>query len=273
MSEHYIHGFSEDEQRRLSAMQTLLNQRQLLAMDLGGVRRVLDVGSGLGQMTRAIARALGARQLVVGVEQNSEQLAEACRQAAQAKEAGLVDFRPGSAYELPISAEEQGSFDLVHARFLLEHVRDPLRIVQQMARAVRIGGQVVLVDDDHDLLRLWPSCPPYERAWEAYWRSYSEIGCDPLVGRRLGALLYEAGLERVAVQTIFYGAHTGEELFGAVVDNLIGVIQSAAEMLDAQNLLSSNDWQRAREALDQWRRSPVACVWYALPMATAVRTR
>ena len=38
------------------------------------------------------------------------------------------------------STDEWGTFDLVHARFLLEHVSDPLAVVRSMARAVRPGG-------------------------------------------------------------------------------------------------------------------------------------
>ena len=51
-------------------------------------------------------------------------------------------------------------------------MRDPLAVVRQMVRAVKPGGRVVLADDDHDLLRLWPEPPgaPYMRppAYMAY---------------------------------------------------------------------------------------------------------
>jgi 2-polyprenyl-3-methyl-5-hydroxy-6-metoxy-1,4-benzoquinol methylase len=47
-----------------------------------------------------------------------------------------------------------GHFDVAHARFLLEHVPDPLVIVRTMVRAVRPGGRVILADDDYEGLRL-----------------------------------------------------------------------------------------------------------------------
>ena len=92
--------------------------------------RVLDLGSGLGQLTRAMARQVRPGGLVVGIERDSRQLEEARRTAEREGEEGLVDFRHGSVEELPLAEEEWGSFDLVHSRFILEHLSDPDRAVE-----------------------------------------------------------------------------------------------------------------------------------------------
>lgn len=126
MSEDYVHGYSAAEMRRLTRMQEILNDLELAALDLGGVRRLLDVGSGLGQMARALARRLGRPAVVVGVERDGRQRQAAAEQAVAAGEQGLVEFRAGDGTSLPLSAAERGHFDLAHARFLLEHVTDPL---------------------------------------------------------------------------------------------------------------------------------------------------
>lgn len=106
-SSQYLHGTQPDEQRRLSLLNDLLNVGSLREMRLQGSERVLDVGSGLGQLSRAMARAAGAR--VIGVERSVEQIAEAKRQAAKAGEAGLVEFRQGEAMRLPLRDEEWGT--------------------------------------------------------------------------------------------------------------------------------------------------------------------
>ena len=56
-----------------------------------------------------------------------------------------------------LTDNELGQFDVAHARFVLEHLPDPLLLVRNMAGAVRPGGRVILSDDDYDGLRLWPS--------------------------------------------------------------------------------------------------------------------
>src|ERR1700716_2108565 len=75
----YIHGTAAEEQRRLSLLNdVLLNNASLREMALRGDERIIDFGSGLGQFTRAMARAV-PRGRVVGIERNEEQLAGAHR--------------------------------------------------------------------------------------------------------------------------------------------------------------------------------------------------
>jgi len=271
VDEPYIHGYSREEQRRLTAMQALLNDGVLAALDLSGVRSILDVGSGLGQFARALARAAGPEAHVVGVERDARQLAEAARQASDAGESDLVEFRVGDATSLPLSDEERGSFDLAHARFLLEHVSRPLDVVVEMVSAVREGGRVVLIDDDHDMLRLHPDCPEMDGVWREFWESFRDHGCDPLIGRRLAELLHAAGARPTRVTTVFYGAVRGERSFDAVVDNLIGVVEGAAEGLDRGGRVPRARLDRALEALARWRERDAATVWYSLPLAEGRR--
>jgi SAM-dependent methyltransferase len=271
MLSEYIHGYSEREQARLSRMQALLNERQLAAMRLDGVHSLVDIGCGLAQLTRDLARALPSGARVVGVEREPIQLAAAARLAEAANEAHLVELRQGVAEALPLTAEERGSFDLAHARFVLEHVPNPLAVVREMVTAVRPGGRVVLVDDDHDTLRLWPECARFERAWRIYWQSYRDDGRDPLVGRRLAELLDIAGAAPVRVTSVFYGAVSGEAIFDGVVENLAGVVGGAGEALAARGRLSAAEMTDALAALQSWRREPAATLWYSLPLAEGMR--
>src|SRR5438034_11727542 len=91
----YLHGTAPDEQDRLGLMNELLNANSLREMRLIAGERVLDVGCGLGQLSRDMARLVGPSGVVVGVERSGEQLAGARRLAAEAGEERLVGFRAG----------------------------------------------------------------------------------------------------------------------------------------------------------------------------------
>ncbi len=267
---HYIHGSDPAEQKRLSLLNTLLNEASLRALGLAPGTRVLDVGSGLGQLTRAMARIAGAGR-VVGVERDPEQIAEAERQAVAAGEQGLIELRRGEATDLPLADGEWGSFDVAHARFLLEHVPDPERVVETMLRALRPGGRIVLEDDDHDLLRLWPEAPGFGRLWSAYSRTYDRLGNDPYVGRRLVSLLESAGADPRRNDLLFFGSCAGNPSLGAFVENLSGLIEGALGKIAEHSGLARDELEAAVAAFRAWGARDDAAMWYATCWAEGVK--
>jgi SAM-dependent methyltransferase len=257
----YIHGTAPEEQARLGHMNELLNRPYLRELALREGERVLDVGAGLGQLTRSMARATG--RPVVGVERSPEQIAEALRLAREAGEDGLIDLRQGDATALPLAAAERGTFDVAHTRFLLEHVRDPLAVVRQMVAAVRPGGRVVLADDDHDLLKLHPEPPGFHEVWQAFVRSYDRLGNDPYVGRRIPSLLHQAGAVPARITFVFFGACAGDPAFRGIADNLAQVLIGARQLV-CEVGVEPGRFDAALQALEVFSRRPDAAIWYAM---------
>lgn len=266
----YVHGTDPREQQRLTLLNQIFNERCLAAIRVRAGERALDVGSGLGQLTRGIARAAGAGR-VVGVERSAEQIAEAQRQARADGEEGLVEFRRGDALALPLRDDELASFDLAHARFVLEHVPDPARVVEQMARAVRPGGRVVLADDDHDIIRLWPEPPMWPALIGTYCRTYDRLGNDPYVGRRLVWLLGKAGLRPSRCELLWFGACAGESHYDAAIRNMVGILVGARGAMTAPGLLDPREFDDALAHLNSWSQRSDAALWYAIPLAEGVR--
>ncbi len=267
----YIHGVDPEEQRRLSMLNARMNDASLTAIGVRTGEHVLDFGCGLAQLTRAMARAAGPGIRAVGIDRSVEQIAEALRQAREAGEEALVELRRGDAFAPPLRDDEWGSFDLAHTRFLLEHVPDPLAVVRAMGRAVKPGGRVVLEDEDHDILRLWPE-PPFVRAmWEAYVRSYERLGNDPYVGRKLVSLLHQAGLIPVRNTWVFFGGCSGSPDFEGVVENMASIMEGAREQILAVGSLDERAFRAAVDSLRLWKKRPDAGLWFGIALAEGVR--
>ncbi len=258
----YIHGTSPEEQYRLSLLNELLNAASLCELKLQEGDRILDVGSGLGQFSRAMARVVKSMGYVLGIERDSQQLAEAIRKAQNDGEEGLVEFRQGDALQLPLRDEELRSFDVVHARFLLEHLPRPLDAVLDMTKAVRMGGRIVLMDDDHANFHLWPEPAGFNSLWSAYIRSYDRLGNDPYIGRRLVSLLYDAGAKQIRNTCIFFGGCSGQPTFHPLVDNMIGVLEGARETVISEKLIDEGSFNDAIVSLRKWKLQDSAALWY-----------
>jgi ubiquinone/menaquinone biosynthesis C-methylase UbiE len=267
-SVYYVHGTHPEEQARLTRLNALLNEGSIRELGARPGERMLDVGAGLGQFARAVAKITGTA--TIGVERSAEQIAEGLRQARSAGEERLADLRHGDAADLPLEDDEWATFDIAHARFLLEHVPDPLEIVRGMVRAVRPGGRVVLEDDDHAILRLWPEPPGLAEVWKAYMRTYDRAKNDPLVGRRLVQLLHEAGARPRRCTWIFFGACAGHPDFELYVENLAIILEGAREGIIATGT-RQDDLLSALATLREWKRRPEAAFWFAMSWAEGVR--
>jgi 2-polyprenyl-3-methyl-5-hydroxy-6-metoxy-1,4-benzoquinol methylase len=99
-------------------------------------KRILDDGSGFGEVSIEMARAGG---LVSGIEPDRERLLLSRRFAK--KEKVPVDFRLGYAENLPF---QDGHFDIVVSNAVIEHVKDVEKTLSEMARVVRPGGVIYI---------------------------------------------------------------------------------------------------------------------------------
>ncbi len=106
---------------------------------------VADLGTGTGILALELAR-LGLRVLAVD---NSQRMLDATRQKLQREGIEGVELRRGELDRLPIA---DGEVDATLAHMVLHYVPSPADAIAEMARAVRPGGIVVVVDFlQHDL--------------------------------------------------------------------------------------------------------------------------
>jgi SAM-dependent methyltransferase len=216
----YIHGTAPSEQARLAALNRITNRAFVEFVVVPPGARVLEVGSGLGLLAVEVAES-NAGVRVVGLEQSTAQIEAAARSAG-------VEYRQGDAHELPFP---DASFDLAYARYLLEHVQRPERVVAEMRRVVRPGGCIAVCENDISLLRVDPPCPAFDRVWGAFQDYQRRLGGDARVGGRLYRLLRGAGLSQVELSVLPEVHWHGSPCFAAWIENLIGNVEGARKGL------------------------------------------
>ncbi len=114
-------------------------ENMLKAVTLTGREQVLDVGTGTGHTALAFAPQVAS---VIGLDMTEAMLDQA-RELAVQQGASNANFELGDAMKLPYDSDR---FDLVTCRVCAHHFADVQKAVEEMARVLRPGGRLLVVD-------------------------------------------------------------------------------------------------------------------------------
>jgi SAM-dependent methyltransferase len=260
MSHIYIHGTEPTEQERLAGLNRMTNAAFVEFLNVKPGWRVLEVGSGLGILANDVAAAADGVE-VFGVELSAAQIAAAHPQPG-------VTFKQGDAHSLDLP---DATFDLVYARYLLEHVADPLRVLCEMRRVARPGARVAVCENDISLLRYDPPCPAFDHAWDLFARFQATLGGNGLIGRRLYRLFRGAGFVDIELSVQPEVHWHGSPAYVAWVHNIIGNLESARQGMLGAGVITEVDLNAGIAELEQLKTDSRGSAVFIWNRATAVR--
>ncbi len=147
----YTMGRDREETDRLIQQSRLYDGLTRQLFNDAGIRsgmKVLDIGSGAGDVSLILAELVGPEGKVIGVDGNAEILETA---RARAKEAGFanVEFLAGDARMLELG----GDFDALVGRLVLMYMADPAAALKQLIQRLRPEGIVAFEETDFTIYR------------------------------------------------------------------------------------------------------------------------
>jgi len=195
----YALGYTDAEHERLirqAALLTPLTERFFREAGIGTGQRVLDLGSGVGDVAILASRLVGPSGEVVGVERDTRSIAKA---RARVTEEALknVTFTHSDVCEL--SGERL--FDAVVGRFILQFLPDPVAALRSLSQLIRPGGIIAFQEPSwrpivaiaaH--LPLWTACASLIR------ESLERSGANTEMGLELSHIYPQAGLPAPTLQ-------------------------------------------------------------------------
>ena len=228
MSDHatqvYALGADDEETARLRRQSEELRPEAEALLARIGLRpgqSAVDLGCGPSGILGLLSAAVGAPGKVVGIDADAAHVAAARRFTATL---GNVSVLLGDARHTGLPG---ATFDLVHARTLLATVPAPAEVVAEMTRLARPGGWIACQEPDVEHAVCYPPLPEWDRLVELFLAGFGRSGADPLIGRRLPAMLWQAGLADVTV-TVHAGCypvgHSRRDLLPDLVRSLRPVI-------------------------------------------------
>ncbi|MCQ4120369.1 methyltransferase domain-containing protein [Rhodococcus tibetensis] len=156
------------------------------ALRLESGERVLDIGSGTGSETQAMATAVGASGQAIGLDPNPGMVLLARERAAAAD--STAQFFVGTVYSLPFATD---SLDAVRCERVFQHLTEPERAAAEVARVLKPGGRAVLLDSDWGTAILHPGDPDVLQRITEVMLTHT---ANPQSGRLLPGQLTRAGL-------------------------------------------------------------------------------
>jgi SAM-dependent methyltransferase len=184
--------------------------------------RVLDVGTGAGDLALSVAEVVGADGAVLGVDMNPTVL-ETARERARAVGLGNVTFQEA---DLRADIQLEGAFDAIVGRFVLTHLDNPTRVVWGLARSLRPGGIVAFSEVEYETVgrTVYPSCPLAEQAVSWLRETMRRSGADLQTGFKLHTIFLDAGLVEPQVRASAPDIAVAPNLDGC--DRLVSTLQS-----------------------------------------------
>ncbi|GAB2655578.1 methyltransferase domain-containing protein [Saccharopolyspora gloriosae] len=252
----YTHGHQESVLRS-HRWRTAENSAGYLLGDLLPGTNVLDVGCGPGTITRDFADRVAPGH-VTAVD-NAAGIVEQAAADAPAN----TTFQVADVCALPFA---DGSFDVVHAHQVLQHLTDPVAALREMRRVCRPGGIVAARDADYAAMTWYPELPALTDWLDLYHRVARGNDAEPDAGRRLLGWARDAGFDGFgdvdATATAWCFATPAErEWWGGLWADRVLDSAFAEQALD-RGLATRAELERLSGAWREWTHSDSA--WFAV---------
>lgn len=256
---HYALGNTDAEHERLIRQAMLLaplTERFFRQAGIGPGQRVLDLGSGVGDVAMLAARLVGPSGEVVGVERDTRSIARA---RARIAEAGLNNsiFTQSDVRQLPVDKP----FDAVVGRFILQFLPEPVVALQLISQLVRPGGIVAFHEPCWSAilplaahLPLWSACASLIR------QSLERSGANTEMGLALYRTFQQAGLPVPTLQMeIPVGDNPAAALW--IYDLFCTLLPQMQQLNLSLEGLGNIDtlWERIQSEVEKSKR-PLPCV-------------
>jgi SAM-dependent methyltransferase len=200
--------------------------------------RVLDVGSGAGDVAFLCSSIVGPMGEVIGMDKAPPAVKASSERAA---DAGFdnVTFAVGDPAEMPF----EKPFDAVVGRLVLMHQPDPVAMLRKLTRVLRRGGVVAFQEFDISGARSFPPSRTFDQCLEWIAAAFAVVGTDGRMGVKLYSAFIAAGLPPPSM-SLDAGIWGGEDNSAAtmvsdVIQSLLPVLVNAGIATEAQIEVSS----------------------------------
>jgi ubiquinone/menaquinone biosynthesis C-methylase UbiE len=189
----YALGYADAERQRLVRQAVRFEPILEAFLRDAGIRegdRVLDVGSGLGDVSLTLGRLVTYRGAVIGLERDGASIETARSRVA------TIGMRNVKFVQGDVGAfESDEQFDAIVGRFILVFLPERVAIIRRLAGLLRPGGVIAFQEPLREATQAINAHLPLQHACGVQLRdAFARAGADTEIGRNVYALFQDAGL-------------------------------------------------------------------------------
>jgi len=270
-SDHYLHGFTAQEQDRLYRQARFLENIVYSEVDLSHVKHLLEVGSGVGAQSEILLRRFPDLQLSC-IDFSGTQIAAAKQRLSQNPLAqGRCEILQMDAQDMSFSSNHV--FDGAFLCWILEHVPDPKAVLSEVRRVLQPGSTIYVTE----VLNATFFIEPYSPAVLQYWMKFNDLqydmGGDPFVGAKLGNLLLSLGYTNIRTQVkTFFLDNRQPAKRAEMIAYWTDLLLSGADNLIESGYVTKEIVEKVKDEMHRSAKDPNSVFFYSFIQANAHTT-
>ena len=213
----YVLGHADNELDRLTLQARMLEPFTRQLLQEAGIRpgmRVLDIGSGSGDVAFLAAELVGPNGRVVGVDRSLAAVRRATARAVSAHRSNIC-FVEGD----PTTMEFTDRFDAVVGRLVMMYLADPVEALRKLSQHLHPGGLIVVQEIDMESCRSAPPSPLLAQCVRWINQTFELTKARMRMGLELYSAFVEAGLPAPSLRLdAAIAGGTGNPVFTAVTE-------------------------------------------------------
>jgi ubiquinone/menaquinone biosynthesis C-methylase UbiE len=194
-SEFFRNDDADNEIYRLEDQACVRWPQEVIVLRNAGLsagKSIADIGCGPGIITGLLANEVDVSGLVLGVEKNERLFDLATNRNSHYSQVQIINNDACN-----LIGVRDNIFDFAYARFILQHISEPLTLLRESLRILKPGGKLIVMDVDDSLFHLTPYHDELAQLLYEASESQKRYGGDRYIGHKISCMMFDAGFTNI----------------------------------------------------------------------------